>query len=127
MTQTLLIIIAVMVSLVAIFLIPLLLEARRTVQMLRKTTEEKLNPALDELNLTLKSLRNVSDNVNGITADVRTLSKSVGDVGQSITSVNALVTGFSTSTAIKVMSLRAGIMAALQYAVTNLLKKGANR
>jgi len=123
-TDVLLIIITVAVCLVAVIMIPLLVEARKTILLLRKTTEDKLNPALEELQLTLKSLRNVSDTVNDITTDVRTLSQSVGDVGKALGAVNALVLGFSTSAAVKVISLRAGITAALNYLVMNFIRKG---
>lgn len=124
MTDILLIIITSAVCLVAAIMIPLLVEARRTILLLRKTTEEKLNPALEELQYTLRSLRNVSDTVSDITSDVRMLSQSVGDVGKSLGSVNALVQGFSTSAAVKVISLRAGITAALNYFIVNFIKKG---
>ena len=44
---------AVVLIAIAAYLIPLLLELKRTVVSLRKTTEENLKPALEELNLRL--------------------------------------------------------------------------
>lgn len=124
MTTILLGFIAGVFFVIAIFLIPLIIELKRTIMQLRISMEEKLNPALDELQMTLKSLRNISDNVTGITADVKSLSKSVSDVGQTVSLINGLISNFSSTTAIKIMSLRSGIMAGIGYLLTNLIKKG---
>lgn len=124
MNNILLGIIAIFLLAVVVFLVPVLMELRRTVVSLRKTLEYNLNPALDELRLALKGLRNISDNVNDAAADVRRFSKSISDIGETISAVNGLMANVGSSTAVKAISLRAGIRAAVEYFLKNLIKKG---
>jgi len=119
-----LIIIAVALGAVAAYLIPLLLELRRTVEALRHMVEKNLNPALDELQKNLHTLNNVTGNVEQMTEDVKVFSRAVGDVGRSVSAVNALISVTGASTAIRVMSLKTGVAAAVGFVLTNLLKRG---
>ncbi|MGC2061363.1 MAG: DUF948 domain-containing protein [Thermodesulfovibrionales bacterium] len=119
-----LIIIAVALGAVAAYLVPLLVELRRTVEALRNTIERNLNPALDELQKNLRTLNNVTGNVEQVTEDVKIFSRAVGDVGRSVSAVNALVSSTGASTAIRVMSLRTGVTAAIGFILANLLKRG---
>lgn len=111
---------------VAAFLIPLLVELRQAVISLRKTTEEKLNPALDELQEVLKNVNGITGNVNEVTEDVKRFSRSVGEIGDTVSGINALVGTVGSSATVRAMSLQAGIKAALAYLVTHLMsrKKG---
>ncbi len=122
-----LIIIAVALGAVAAYLIPLLLELRRTVEALRHTVEKNLNPALDELQRNLHTLNTVTGNVEQVTEDIKIFSKAVGDVGRSVSVVNALVSSTGASAAIRIMSLRTGVAAAVGFVLTNLLKRGDRR
>ncbi len=127
MTDILFIIIAVAVVIVVFFLVPLIIEARKTMISLRKTTEEYLNPALTELQLTSRNLRDICDNVTDITDDVKRFSHAVSDVGRTIGTVRGLVDGVGTSASIRAISLRVGVKTALQYLFSNILKKGDTR
>ena len=127
MNTVILVVIAVILAVMAAYFIPLLIELKRTVLSLRKTTEENLNPALEELKLTLRSLRTISDNVGDVTEDVKQLSHSVGDIGKTIGAVNVLVGNIGSSAAVKAISLKAGIRAALEYFIANLLQKGERK
>lgn len=124
MNSFLLVIIAVLLAIITGFLVPLLIEVRRTVASLRKTVEEKVDPVLEELRPTMTNMQHISDNVNEVTSHAKEFSKSIGDIGHTISVVNGLIEGVGSSTAIKVVSLRAGIGAALGYLLKNLLRKG---
>ncbi|MBA4372025.1 MAG: hypothetical protein C0402_04100 [Thermodesulfovibrio sp.] len=122
-----LIIIAVVLGAVAAYLIPLLIELRRTVEALRNTVERNLNPALDELQKNLRTLNSVTGNVEQVTENIKIFSRAVGDVGRSVGAFNALVSSTGASTAIRMMSLRTGVTAAVGFILTNLLKRGDRR
>ncbi|MDA8084034.1 MAG: DUF948 domain-containing protein [Nitrospiraceae bacterium] len=119
-----LIIIAVAVGAVAAYLVPLLLELRRTVEALRHTIETNLNPALDELQKNLRTLNSITGNVEKVTGDVKIFSEAVGNIGRSVSAVNAVISGTGATAVIKLMSLRTGIVAAIGFVLTNLLRKG---
>jgi uncharacterized protein YoxC len=124
MNTIILAVIAVAVALMAAFVIPMLLELKRTLASLRQTMEQNLAPTLDELQVMLKSVHSISDNVNDITGDVKQLSSAVGQVGKKIQTANAVVDAVSSSLTIRTLSLNAGIRAALSYIIANLTGKG---
>ena len=124
MNTILLGIVAALFLVVVVYLIPLLLELKKTVISVRNTTERNLNPALEELQLTLKSLRSISDNVNDITGDVKGVADSITEVSTKIFAVNRALDALGSAASVRVMSLKAGIAAASTYLLTNLMKKG---
>lgn len=124
MNTILLGIIAAIILVMAVYLIPLLLELKKTVISLRNTTEKGLNPALDELQITLKSLRNITDNVGDITEDVKGVTGSITAISSKIHIANRLIDTAGSSASIRAASLKAGITAALTYLLTNLFRKG---
>ncbi len=127
MNNILLFVIIVALAGVTVFLISLMIELRKTVASLRKTTENSLNPLLDELQLTVKSLRGISDNINDVTEDVKQLSHSVGEVGNSISALNRVIGDAGQSATVRAKSLRTGAMVALEYLVANLFRKGEEK
>jgi len=108
----------------AVFLVPLLLELKKTVISMRNTTEKNLNPALEELQLTLKSIRSVSDNVNDITEDIKGVADSITEVSTRIHAVTGFLDTLGSSASVKARSFKAGVTAGLTYLSTNLLRKG---
>ena len=124
MNDVLVIVIAVAVIAVSIFTISLIMELKKTVAAFRKTAEEKLDPVLEEVSLALQSVRKISDNVVDVTEDVKGLSRSVGEMGHAVSAINKLVGSLGSYGAVRAASLQAGVNAALQYFITNLLRKG---
>ena len=112
-------IVAVFLLVIAVYLILLLLELKKAVIFLRNI--ENLNPALEELILTLKSIRNISDNVNAVTVDVK-------EVADSLNAISLGAIGFidtlKSSALVRALSLKAGVTAGLTYFLTNVLRKG---
>ena len=127
MDNLLSIILTLSVLAIAIFLVPLLIEAKRTIVSLRRTVEDRLNPALDEMQSSLRSIHNISDNVNDITEDIRRFSGSVNEVGQTIHSLSGLAGNLGSSMSVKALSLRTGISAGIKFLLTNLMNKGERR
>lgn len=112
------------------FLIPVLLELRKSAKSFTnflKTTEDSLKPTLEELQQTLKSLRKVTDDVNAVTEDVKTLSGAIGDVGRNLKGLSELLSEVSSEAVIKVSGLRVGIRTALEVLLKNLLKRGGSQ
>jgi len=91
-----------------------------------KTTEcscAPLKPTLEELHLTLKSVRDMTDNINGVAEDVRELSGSVRDVGENVKHVSDLVEDVTSSALVRVSGLKAGVNAALEVLLKNLFSR----
>ncbi len=124
MNNILLGIIAILLAIITASLILLLLELKRNFALLRKTADEKLNPLLEELRPLVTNTKDICDNVNEVTSNVKQFSKAVGDVGKSISVINGLIENIGSSAAIKAISFRAGVRAALDYLITNLMRKG---
>lgn len=117
-------IIAALFLVIAVYLIPLLLELKKTVISVRNTTEKNLNPALDELQLALKSMKSIYDDVNDITGAVKGVADSITEVSAKIFAVNRALDALGSAASVRAMSLKAGVAAAATYLLTNLMKKG---
>lgn len=124
MTNVWVIVIGVSSLAVDVVLVLLLLQVLRTVLWLRKNVESKVDPVIKEVQGVLENVREMSDNAKGIVEDVRELSTSVREVGKTVRAVNDLAGGIGSSASIRAASLKAGIVAGLQYLLTNLLRKG---
>lgn len=135
--------ITVAVILAAAVFIIVMLELRSAIKTLNRfisTTEDSVKPTLDELQLTLSSIRDITgkadtvsrelqltlrgirditDNVTTVTEDVKTLSSSVREIGDKARHVSELIEDVTLSGVSKVSGWRAGIRAA-----TDVLLKG---
>lgn len=106
------------------FLIAVLTELKATLRSMNeflKTTENSLRPTLEDVQMTLKSLRGVTDNVTAVTEDIRVLSGSVREVGENVKRASRLIEDLTSSAVVKASGLRAGIRAATEVLVQNLL------
>lgn len=124
MTNFWLVVIGVSSLAVDFVLILLMLQVLKAVMSLRKTVEGKLDPVLKDVESVMGNVREMSDSAKGIVEDVREFSASVREVGKTVRAVNDLAGGIGSSASIRAISLKAGIVAGLQYFLTNLLGKG---
>jgi len=116
-----------------VFFILVLIELRKTMKALKEflqMTENTLKPTLEELQEYLKVAKDVTENVNTVAEDVRVFSGSVREIGENVRGVSRgmktlsdLVGEQSSTVAMKVSGLRAGIRAASQIVFENLLRK----
>lgn len=112
------------------FLISALIELRKTARSLRnflKTQEDLLNTTLGELQQTLKSLRNVSDDVNEIMVNAKSFSNAVSNIGDNIKHASDLIENTKSLALIKASGLKVGIKTALTFLLKNLLSKKGGR
>ena len=75
--ETVAIIICVLIALLVGFLIPVIIELRRTIAQANEFlqgTEKELTVTLKEVDETLKSLRGITDSVNKVTGDITSVS-----------------------------------------------------
>ncbi|MEJ2695804.1 MAG: hypothetical protein P8013_04075 [Candidatus Sulfobium sp.] len=119
-----LIVIGVSSLVIDVMLVLLLLQVLRMIISLRKTVEEKVDPVLKDVQGFAGNVREISDNAKGVVEDVREFSASVREVGKTVRAVNDLAGAFGTSTTVRALSLKAGVVAGLQFLLTNLLGKG---
>ena len=126
MTNLLLSIITLACVVLVIVLIYVLLELRQATQKLEKfitTSETSLKPTLDELPVTIRSIRHIAENIATVTDDVKTLSGSVREVGENIRLTSGYIEEIASSSSVQVSGLRAGIRAGFNVLVNNLLTK----
>jgi len=110
---------------VAIPMIRVLLELRDGLKSIKESTvnaENSLVPVLQEIQLSLQSLRHVTDNVAGVTDDARVLSGSIRKIGEDVRIVSNAFETVAVSSAISVAGLKVGIKAALVYLLKNSIK-----
>lgn len=124
MTDVWLVIIGVSFLVVDIMLAILLLQVLRIVVSMRRVVEDKVDPVLKELQGVMGNVRELSDNAKGVVEDVRELSSSAREVGKTVRAVNDLAGDIGSSATIRAISLKAGVIAGLEYLLTNLLRKG---
>lgn len=123
--------IALAVVVLAGFIISLIIELKKTAYSLREfltTREESIKPTLEELQATLKSIRNISDDIDDVTSDIKIFSGSVRDVGKNINNLNNLIEDVASSATVKASGLKVGIRTALEVLLNNLFsKKGGGK
>ena len=126
MTDLYLGLITLAVLVVAGYVIYMILELRsfmRSARQFMEKTENTINPALEELQRSLASIRGLSDNLTMVTDDVKTLTGSVREVGDSIKVVSANLKRFTTVNIAESSALKAGIRAGLEYAKNQILAR----
>lgn len=112
-----------------LFLVPVLLELRRSVRTLNsvlKIAEESLSPTLRELRATLENLNRITGDISTVTDDVRVFSGSVRQVGKDLNEMRGLIAALGGGIGTKLTGLRAGVVASASYLATNLFKKGVS-
>jgi len=117
-----------------VWLIINVVDAIRSVKKFLVTTEEAMGVTLGEVNQSLKSLRNVTDNITVVTDDVKGLSgslrdagRSVRQVGESIRRVGEIVQSIGSETTGTVSGLKAGIKTGFDTLLRNLFSGGPCR
>jgi uncharacterized protein YoxC len=124
--EIVLIIACVILALLAGFVIPLLIELKRTTAQARtflERTETQLNATLGEMDETLKSVRGITDTVNNVTDDIGTFSSSLAETGESVRDLFVTLSETMDRLSGNLSGIRAGIRAAVDIIATKLLKK----
>lgn len=110
---------------VAWFLIPAIIELRRTCVVLKETlarTADELQPTLRDLQQAAADLKVVTDGVAGKVEDVEIFMSAIGDTGRNIRTINTVIGGV-TALAGKSSVWMTGAKVASSYLMERLLKK----
>jgi methyl-accepting chemotaxis protein len=122
MTDIILLAIAIILAVAVGFIIPVMLEFKRTSSQMGsflKNTEESLNSSLKNLDEAMRSVKELADNVNDVTRNAKSFSSSLADTAHSVRSVGKQLEG-SVS---KVTALRVGLRTAFDVFVKHLITR----
>lgn len=107
-----------------------MLDVRRMMRALEKlvgTVENSFKPTIEELQGTLKSVKNTADNITTVSGDIRNFSGALKGIGESarclsgeIEHLASLVKDLNSFTAVEASSLKVGIKAGFQAFLKNL-------
>lgn len=88
-----------------------------------KTTEDSLIPVLKETELTLQSIRKISDDIGKITEDAKKLTTAVNDVAVNVVALSFLLKDLRESLLIRTSGLKAGIREAFNTFIKQLKER----
>lgn len=112
-----------------VFLIPLILHAKKTLMSLGNfinTTQESLSPLLLELKISVERLNRITEDIEDSTKNVQHLAKTIGETGELVDELNNFIKKTGLSFSIKTASLGIGIKTALATLAKGIIKKGGN-
>ncbi|MBI4679738.1 MAG: DUF948 domain-containing protein [Nitrospirae bacterium] len=112
-----------------VFLIPLILHAKKTLMSLGNfinTTQESLSPLLSELKISVERLNRITEDVEDSTRNVQHLAKTIGETGELVEELNNFIKKTGLSFSIKTASLGIGIKTALATLAKGIIKKGGD-
>lgn len=130
MTEIILLLTGFVLAVAVGFLISTLIELRRTAKEAAeflRNTGESLKSTLQETEETLKSLRGITDDINAVTRDARTFSQAITEVAENIKGMSETADELRSRVTKRASGIRAGIIAAVEVLVKNLLKRGGSR
>lgn len=108
------------------FLIPVILQIKRTAKAAEDfllTTQASLNPLLKRLQETVEKTNQVAANLNESISNVQHLTKAVGETGAIIDDVNRLIRQIETFISVTTSNLGVGIKTALGVLAQGIIKK----
>lgn len=112
-----------------VFLIPLILHAKKTLMSLGNfinTTQESLSPLLSELKISVERLNRITEDIEDSAKNVQHLARTIGETGELVEELNNFIKKTGLSFSIKTASLGIGIKTALTTLAKGIIKKGGN-
>jgi uncharacterized protein YoxC len=109
------------------FIVYLILELKKTIASLRvsmESIEKVLLPAVEELQMNLKSVRKITDDVGVVTESMKGFSDSIRVMSDNVKQVSEAVSTITKTSVVEASSVKAGIKAGFGYFIKNLLTKG---
>lgn len=110
-------------ALVVGFLIPVIIELRRTIaqaSQFMQGTEKELATTLKEVEETLKSVRGITDGINQITGDVTSVSGGISGAAHDLKETTRHIEHMARSLGGHLTGVKAGLAAALGVIIKNL-------
>ncbi len=121
------IIIAIAAVLLVAFLIPALIELRKTlkrVQTFMDTTEKDISTTMVELRATLENLKSITEDVETVTNNVRGITSSLEETVHILEGVKRFLNTVQVETNATIAGLKEGIKTAAAVFVKNIVSKG---
>ncbi len=109
------------------FLIPVILQIKRTAKAAEDfllITQESLNPLLKRLQETVEKTNQIADKLDESISNVQHLTKSVGETGVIIDDINRLIRQIGTFMSVTMSDFGVGIKTALSVLTQGIIKKG---
>lgn len=110
----------------AAFLIPAILQIKRTAKAAEdflQTTQDSLNPLLRRLQETVEKTNQVASKLDESISNMQQLSKAVGETGEIISDINSLVRKIQIFFTVTTSSFGAGIKTALSVLTHGAIQK----
>jgi len=111
----------------AVFLIPAILQIMRTAKAAEeflKTTQASLNPLIAKLNETADKTNNIAANLDESISNVQHLTKAVGETGEILGDINSFIRKMQAVILITTLSFGTGIKTALSVLAQGIMRKG---
>jgi archaellum component FlaC len=89
-----------------------------------ESIERVIIPTVEELQMTLKSVRKITDDVGVVTEEVKGLSGSIREIRENVKCVSEAVSAITKNSVVQVSGVKAGVKAGFEYFIKNLLAKG---
>jgi uncharacterized protein YoxC len=108
------------------FIVYIILELKKTIDSVKlsvESIEKVLIPTVEELQVTLKSVRKITDDVGVVTEGVKGLSGSIREMSENVKYVSDAVSTITKTSVVQASGIRAGIKAGFEYFIKNLLAK----
>jgi len=119
-------VIAIIFVVLAFFLIPVLLEIKKTAATVRTyitDVDSELKPILREMRELTTDLRALADSIASRSDDVRTFMTAVGETGRNVSRINAVI-GDVADVFCRSSLWMTGLKAAGRYVIHRIAKKG---
>ena len=84
-----------------------------------RTTDQRLKPVLEETEMTLKSIRTITDDVGAVTGNIRNVSEAVSDVAENVRAVSMIIGDVREQVSLRTSGIMAGVQAALGVLMKN--------
>lgn len=112
------------------FLIPVILQIKRTAKAAEdflQATQESLNPLLKGLQETVEKTNQVAGKLDESIGNVQHLTKAVGDTGAIIDDINSLIRQMGQFISVSTSSFGVALKTALSVLAQGLIKKGVEK
>ena len=110
----------------AVVMVIILIEVRRGIKTVEESVhkaEKEAVPVLKQVELSLQSVRQITERVATVAEDVQVFSGSVRQVGQNVKQISDAFEELAESSAISASGLKVGVKTALIYLAQNWSKR----
>jgi uncharacterized protein YoxC len=78
-----------------------------------RMTDQRMKRSLEETELTLKSIRSITDDVGAVTSNIRNVSEAVSDVADNVRAISMMIDDVKEQASLRTRGIIAGVQTAL--------------